>query len=69
MKTEQNFQVENRKEVPYRTTEVAMERHCQKGPESLEHQGGMGKMERSLRDSLPRTGKKDKLVVLNHYAM
>ena len=23
-------------------TQVEMERHCQEGPESLEHQGGMG---------------------------
>ena len=36
-----------------------MEKHCQKGPESLEHQGGMGHyqgtMERYMQYPLPRT--------------
>ena len=43
-----------------------MERYYQKGPESLENQGGMGhrprKMERSLQDPLPRTGRRRRKV-------
>ena len=39
-----------------------MERHCLKGPESPEHQGGMGhwqgEMERSLQEPLPHTGRR-----------
>ena len=31
----------NEDEAPWRKTNVAVERYCQKGPESLEHQGGM----------------------------
>ena len=39
-----------------------VERYCQKGPESLGHQGGMDhwprKMETSLQDPLRRTGRR-----------
>ena len=38
-------------------TECEVERYCQEGPESLEHQGGMGQwqgiMKRSLQGPLP----------------
>ena len=50
----------------YMAAKVAMERYYQKGPESLENQGGMGhrprKMERSLQDPLPRTGRRRRKV-------
>ena len=50
------------REAPYSKTEVEVEIYCQEGPESLEHQGGMGHwqgtMERSLQDQLPNTGRR-----------
>ena len=33
---------EDGEKASYRKTEADVERYCQKGPESMEHQGGMG---------------------------
>ena len=41
-KNQSSCRNKDRWEAPWRKTDVAMERHCQKGPESLERQSGMG---------------------------